>query len=105
MHVKLRYLSQTTPDLLGNYTTFKITVRVHKNNKNIIIHDNGIGMNNEELIENLGTIAKSRTQEFLKNLFGYAKKDSMLIRQFSAEFYSAFMVAEYITVTSRKVRR
>ena len=99
---KLRYLSQITPDLLGNDTTFKITVRIDKDNRNIIIRDNGIGMNKEELIENLGTIAKSGTQNFLQHLSGDAKKDSMLIGQFGVGFYSAFMIAEYITVTSRK---
>ena len=99
---KLRYLSQITPDLLGNDTTFKITVRIDKDNRNIIICDNGIGMNKEELIENLGTIAKSGTQNFLQHLSGDAKKDSMLIGQFGVGFYSAFMIAEYITVTSRK---
>jgi len=102
---KLRYLSQITPDLLGNDTTFKITVRIDKDNRNIIIRDNGIGMNKEELIENLGTIAKSGTQNFLQHLSGDAKKDSMLIGQFGVGFYSAFMIAEYIVSNGSKMIR
>lgn len=99
---KLRYLSQTTPNLLGDDSTFKITVKVDKDNRNIIIRDNGIGMNKDELIENLGTIARSGTHNFLERLSGDTKKDSMLIGQFGVGFYSTFMVADHITVTSRK---
>lgn len=98
----LRYLSQTNPALIKEDKDFKITIRVDKENKNIIIRDNGIGMNREDLIENLGTIAKSGTQKFLSQLSGDAKKDNMLIGQFGVGFYSAFMVADYVTVTSRK---
>src|SRR5687768_11403480 len=65
---KLRYLSQTDSHLLGDDITLKITVKVDKNNRNIIIRDNGIGMNKNELIENLGTIARSGTQRFLEQL-------------------------------------
>ena len=83
-------------------TNFKITVKVDKDNRNIIIQDNGIGMNREDLIENLGTIAKSGTQNFVNQLSGDAKKDNMLIGKFGVGFYSSFMVADYITVTSRK---
>ena len=99
---KLRYLSQTNPNLLKDDTNFKITVKVDKDNRNIIIQDSGIGMNREDLIENLGTIAKSGTQNFVNQLSGDAKKDNMLIGKFGVGFYSAFMVADYITVTSRK---
>ena len=99
---KLRYLSQTTPNLLGDYVNFKITVKVDKDNRTIIIRDNGIGMNKDELIENLGTIARSGTQNFLEQLSGDNRKDSMLIGQFGVGFYSTFMVADYVTVTSKK---
>ena len=99
---KLRYLSQVNPSLLIDDVNLKITVRVDQKNKQIIIRDNGIGMNKEDLIENLGTIARSGTQNFLQSLSGDAKKDSMLIGQFGVGFYSAFMVADSITVTSRK---
>jgi len=99
---KLRYLSQITPNLLGDDMNFKITVKVDKDNRNIIIKDNGIGMNKEDLMENLGTIARSGTQNFLEQLSGDNKKDSMLIGQFGVGFYSTFMVADYVTVTSKK---
>lgn len=100
---KLRYLAQTTPDILEDNSEFKITIKLDKDNRKIVIRDNGIGMNREELIENLGTIARSGTQNFLQNLSGDTKKDSMLIGQFGVGFYSAFMAADSITVTSKKV--
>ncbi|WP_375327018.1 molecular chaperone HtpG [Candidatus Tisiphia endosymbiont of Nemotelus uliginosus] len=100
---KLRYLSLSEPKLIEDDPIFKITVKVDKDKRQIIITDNGIGMNKEELIDNLGTIARSGTDNFLQNLSGDTKKDSMLIGQFGVGFYSAFMVADIITVTSRKV--
>lgn len=99
---KLRYLSQSNASLIEKDTHFKITVKVDQDKKQIIIRDNGIGMNKEDLIENLGTIARSGTGNFLQNLSGDAKKDSSLIGQFGVGFYSSFMVADKITVTSRK---
>jgi molecular chaperone HtpG len=99
---KLRYLSQTSPALLGDDPEFKITVKIEKDKHNIIIRDNGIGMSRDDLIENLGTIARSGTQNFAEALSGSAKKDSMLIGQFGVGFYSSFMVADYVTVTSKK---
>lgn len=99
---KLRYLSQTDSSLLASDTDFKILIKIDKNNKTITIRDNGIGMNKEDLIENLGTIARSGTQNFLKQLSGDAKKDNMLIGQFGVGFYSGFMVADTIKVTSQK---
>ncbi|WP_341755229.1 molecular chaperone HtpG [Candidatus Tisiphia endosymbiont of Ptychoptera albimana] len=99
---KLRYLAQSDAKLIADDPIFKITVRIDKDTRQIIIRDNGIGMNREDLIDNLGTIAKSGTGNFLNNLSGDAKKDSMLIGQFGVGFYSAFMVADSITVTSRK---
>lgn len=99
---KLRYLSQTDSSLLANDTELKILVSVDKEMRTITIRDNGIGMNKEDLVENLGTIARSGTQNFLQQLSGDSKKDNMLIGQFGVGFYSAFMVADYITVTSKK---
>ncbi|WP_342268186.1 molecular chaperone HtpG [Candidatus Tisiphia endosymbiont of Empis tessellata] len=99
---KLRYLAQSDAKLIADDPIFKVTVRIDKDKRQIIIRDNGIGMNREDLIDNLGTIAKSGTGNFLNNLSGDAKKDSMLIGQFGVGFYSAFMVADSITVTSRK---
>ncbi|MFV9929645.1 MAG: molecular chaperone HtpG [Rickettsia endosymbiont of Haemaphysalis japonica] len=99
---KLRYLSQSNSELVAGDSNFQITVKVDKDNGQIIIRDNGIGMNKDDLIENLGTIARSGTANFLKSLSGDSKKDNMLIGQFGVGFYSSFMVADKMTVTSRK---
>jgi molecular chaperone HtpG len=100
---KLRYLSQTDSSLVENDPELKINVSINKKEKTITIKDNGIGMNREDLLENLGTIAKSGTQAFINQLSGDNKKDSQLIGQFGVGFYSCFMVADKVTVTSRKV--
>lgn len=99
---KLRYLGQTDSKLIKDGADFKITIKVDKEAKTITIRDNGIGMNRDDLNENLGTIAKSGTQSFIDKLSGDSKKDSMLIGQFGVGFYSSFMIADQITVTSRK---
>jgi molecular chaperone HtpG len=99
---KIRYLSQTDSSLIKGDTELKITVHVDKEANKIIVRDNGIGMNREDLSENLGTIAKSGTQSFLDKLSGDSKKDSQLIGQFGVGFYASFMVADEIIVTSRK---
>ncbi len=99
---KLRYAALTDSKLLedgGN--AFAIHLTVDKDAKTLTINDNGIGMNHDELIANLGTIAKSGTAEFLKSV-GDAKKDTNLIGQFGVGFYSAFMVADKVEVISRK---
>ncbi len=99
---KLRYLGQTDSSLVQGDSDLKINISIDKDEKTITIRDNGIGMNREDLQENLGTIAKSGTQGFLNQLSGDSKKDSQLIGQFGVGFYSCFMVADKITVTSRK---
>ena len=99
---KLRYLSQTDSRLVQGDSELKINISINKDEKTITIRDNGIGMNRKDLLENLGTIAKSGTQGFLDQLSGDSKKDSQLIGQFGVGFYSCFMVADKITVTSRK---
>jgi len=99
---KLRYLSQTDSSLIQGDSELKINVSVDKDAKTITIRDNGIGMNRDDLTENLGTIAKSGTQGFMDQLSGDNKKDSQLIGQFGVGFYSCFMVADKILVTSRK---
>lgn len=98
---KLRYESSKDHDLAGD-SPLKITISTDEAAKTITVKDNGIGMSKEELIENLGTIAKSGTQSFLDHLTGDAKKDVLLIGQFGVGFYSSFMVADEVTVTSRK---
>ncbi len=99
---KLRYLSTQNPDLLKENEELKISIKIDKANKLSVITDNGIGMNRQELIENLGTIARSGTENFIKNLTGDKGKDVNLIGQFGVGFYSSFMIADKVTVVSRK---
>ncbi|MEE4146780.1 MAG: molecular chaperone HtpG [Halieaceae bacterium] len=101
---KLRFAALADPALLEGGSDLQIQVDVAKNKKQhtITISDNGIGMNRAEVIENLGTIAKSGTAAFLENLTGDQKKDSQLIGQFGVGFYSAFIVAERVEVHTRK---
>lgn len=99
---KLQYLTLTDDKLKTLDFTPKIDI-TFDNKKNILtISDSGIGMNEQDLIENLGTIAKSGTKNFLSKLSGDKKKDSALIGQFGVGFYSAFMVANKIIVTTKK---
>lgn len=97
---KLRYLAAQNPDILSD--ELKITVATNKEKKQLIITDNGIGMNREDLIQNLGTIARSGTENFIKSLTGDKQKDVQLIGQFGVGFYSSFMIAASVDVVSRK---
>lgn len=99
---KLRYLSLTKPEFLAGDPDLKISITTDKKAGTVTITDNGIGMNREDLIANLGTIAKSGTQEFISALSGDGKKDTSLIGQFGVGFYSVFMVADAVTVKSHK---
>lgn len=99
---KLRYQAVTAPELLEGDQTLKVMLSVNKKAKTVTISDNGIGMSRDELIANLGTIAKSGTQEFINALTGDVKKDLPLIGQFGVGFYSAFVVADKVSVESRK---
>src|SRR5690606_26057 len=87
---KLRFQSLSDSSLLENDSELKVTVDVDKDAGTISITDNGIGMNREDVINNLGTIARSGTAQFLNSLSGDQKKDSQLIGQFGVGFYSAF---------------
>lgn len=98
---KLRFEAIQKPELISGEQDIKISVEVDKTNRNLIIRDNGIGMNKQSLIENLGTIARSGTQRFMEQLTGDAKKDSSLIGQFGVGFYSCFMVSDNVTVISQ----
>ena len=99
---KLNYLTLTDDAYKALSYVPRIDIAINKELKTLTISDSGIGMNEAELIENLGTIAKSGTKSFLQNLSGDTKKDSSLIGQFGVGFYSAFMVAEKIEVLSKK---
>jgi len=97
---KLRYAAITQPELTGDSGDFAIRLIVDKEKRTLTVSDTGIGMNRDELIANLGTIAKSGTSAFLSTL-GEAKKDLNLIGQFGVGFYAAFMVADRVEVVSR----
>lgn len=99
---KLRFEALSRPELLEEDPDLKIQVAADKKAKTITITDNGIGMSRDEVIQNLGTIARSGTAEYLKNLSGDQKKDAQLIGQFGVGFYSAFIVAERVEVFTRR---
>ncbi len=100
---KLNYLMLTDEKLKGLNITPSIHLSFDSQKKTLTIKDNGIGMDKNDLIEHLGTIAKSGTKSFLNALSGDKKKDSALIGQFGVGFYSAFMVASKIVVQTKKV--
>ncbi|ECO1985916.1 molecular chaperone HtpG [Campylobacter coli] len=99
---KLNFLSVSDDKYKSLKFEPRIDIKINKDKKTLTISDNGIGMDKDDLINNLGTIAKSGTKSFLENLSGDAKKDSQLIGQFGVGFYSAFMVASKIEVLSKK---
>jgi molecular chaperone HtpG len=99
---RLRYAALTEPALAEGDAEYRVTLTADKPARTLTIADNGIGMNREELIDNLGTIARSGTAAFVNQLSGDARKDVSLIGQFGVGFYSAFMVAEKVEVLSRK---
>ena len=99
---KLRFEALAKPELLEGGAELKIRVSFDKDAKTVTLEDNGIGMNREDAITHLGTIAKSGTADFMKHLSGDQKKDSHLIGQFGVGFYSAFIVADKVDVYSRR---
>ena len=99
---KLNYLCLTDEKYKSLSYTPRIDIKVDEKAKTLTISDNGIGMDKDELIANLGTIARSGTKGFMQSLSGDAKKDSSLIGQFGVGFYSAFMVASKIEVVSKR---
>jgi len=99
---KLRFEAVSNGDLYEGDAELKIRVSFDKDAKTITISDNGIGMTRDEVIENLGTIAKSGTANFMQKLSGDQKKDAQLIGQFGVGFYSAFIVADKVVVTTRR---
>jgi len=99
---KLRYKSVQNDKLLGDDKELKIKLETDKTNRTVSITDNGIGMDRAELISQLGTIAKSGTEAFLKSLSNDDAKNVQLIGQFGVGFYSAFMIADRVAVISKK---
>ncbi|QBR50778.1 molecular chaperone HtpG [Erwinia sp. QL-Z3] len=98
---KLRFRALSTPDLYQGEGDLRVRVSVDKDNRTLTLSDNGIGMTRDEVIENLGTIAKSGTKSFLESMGSDQAKDSQLIGQFGVGFYSAFIVADKVTVRTR----
>ena len=99
---KLRFEGIANPDWYGDDPDLKIIVGFDKVARTVTISDNGIGMSRDEVIANLGTIARSGTKEFFTKLSGDQQKDAALIGQFGVGFYSAFIVADRITVDTRR---
>lgn len=99
---KLRFLALSDSALFENDSDLTISIHVNEKLKTITIADNGIGLSWDEAVANLGTIAKSGTKEFMSQLTGENVKDSQLIGQFGVGFYSAFIVADKVTVKSRR---
>jgi molecular chaperone HtpG len=100
---KARYESLTKIESLGEDKTFRITVSSDAEKKILRIKDNGVGMTREELIKNIGTIASSGTKKFMEQVTGDQKKDMSLIGQFGVGFYSVFMVADKVVLTTKRL--
>lgn len=99
---KLRFEALNQPELLDGGGELRITITANREARTLTVADNGIGMSEAEIIEHLGTIAKSGTKAFFEQLTGDAPKDAHLIGQFGVGFYSAFIVADKVTVESRR---
>ncbi|GAA0372462.1 molecular chaperone HtpG [Actinoallomurus spadix] len=99
---RLRFAKLTDPGLDESDEPLQIRVSFDKDARTITISDNGIGMSRQEVMDNIGTIAKSGTREFLKALTGDQRKDATLIGQFGVGFYSAFIIADRVTLTTRR---
>ena len=99
---KLRFEALGTPELLAGDGELRIDIRVDKDARTLTIRDNGIGMTRDEVIANIGTIASSGTRKYLEALSAEKRADANLIGQFGVGFYSAFVVADKVTLTTRK---
>jgi molecular chaperone HtpG len=99
---RLRFESLARPELLSTDSELGIRVTIDSERRELTVVDNGIGMSREEVIDNLGTIARSGTGQFLERLTGDQRKDAQLIGQFGVGFYSAFIVADEVTVLTRR---
>ncbi len=99
---RLRYASLSEPELLGEEPELRIHILIDRAKNLLTVRDNGIGMDREDLVANLGTIARSGTARFLEQMRGEPEQDLNLIGQFGVGFYAAFMVADRVVVLSRK---
>jgi len=99
---KLRFEALAYNSLYGNDSELKIRISFDKAARTVTISDNGIGMSRQEVIDNIGTIAKSGTREFINALSGDQKKDAALIGQFGVGFYSSFIIADKVTLVTRR---
>jgi molecular chaperone HtpG len=99
---KLRFAALSDPALTADDSELHIEIVADKDARTLTVRDNGIGMTREEVVENIGTIARSGTKRFLESLSGDARKDTQLIGQFGVGFYSAFIVADRVTLVTRK---
>ena len=99
---KLRFEALTNAQLYESETSLAIRVSFDPKARTITVSDNGVGMSREEVIQNIGTIAKSGTREFFEQLTGDQAKDAHLIGQFGVGFYSSFIVADRVTLTTRR---
>jgi len=99
---KLRFEATTDDALFEGNSDLHVYIETDKDARTITIRDNGIGMNRDEVIENIGTIARSGTKEFFGQLTGDQEKDAHLIGQFGVGFYSSFLVADSVTLTTRR---
>lgn len=99
---KLRFEALSDEDLFEGQTDLHIEIEIDKEEKTVTLRDTGIGMSRDEVAEQIGTIARSGTRQFLENLTGDQKEDSQLIGQFGVGFYSAFIVAERVVLTTRR---
>lgn len=99
---KLRFEALATPELTATDTELRVEIEMDAEARTLTVRDNGIGMSEEEVIENLGTIARSGTKRFLESLSGDAREDAHLIGQFGVGFYSGFIVADRLTVETRR---
>ena len=99
---KLRFEAIRNPELMAGSSDLQIQVQFDEGARTLTIRDNGIGMSHDEVVENIGTIARSGTRRFLESLSGDERKDAQLIGQFGVGFYSAFIVADSVTLRTRK---
>ncbi|MDC8015406.1 molecular chaperone HtpG [Tahibacter soli] len=99
---KLRFEALANPSLVEGDAELRIEISIDADARTLTLRDNGVGMSRDEVIENIGTIARSGTRKFLEALSGDARKDTQLIGQFGVGFYSAFIVADKVTLTTRR---